>query len=214
MMSVKIFCNNYDFSSNTYVVNNDSSVIVIDPGFYNGDFKKHLKDLGRVDVVLLTHGHFDHIGGVDALKEYYPDALVYVYKDDYDFLTNPILNYSIKMGLELVIKTNAEKLNEGLISIDGYDIEVIHTPGHTKGSVLFYFKNENILFTGDTIIGNSVGATHMPTGSNEDLDRSIKTFVNLKYSDETLVYSGHGGVMTYKDIINNNEFIKEKLMWR
>lgn len=207
-MSIKMFQNGYRFSSNTYVLNNNLLVIVIDPGFYNGEFKEYLKELGHVDVIFLTHGHFDHIGGVDELKQDYPNAIVYIHKEDYNFLTNPLLNYSISMGFELVIESKVEKIKESTLSIGDYEIEVIHTPGHTKGSILLYFKNENILFTGDTIIGNSIGATHLPTGSAKEMNNSIKTFINLKCQDEMSVYSGHGDIMTYNDILKNNEYIK------
>ena len=210
-MNVKIFCDNNNFSSNTYVLTDKNLVIVIDPGFYSGDLKKYLMELGRVDVILLTHGHFDHIGGIDDLKEDYPNCLVYIHEFDYDFLTNPILNCSELLSTYLVINKEVFKIGEGMLNIDNKNIQVIHTPGHTRGSVLFYFKEDNILFTGDTIIGESIGATHFPTGNMKELENSIKKFIDLKCNNKTLIYSGHGEVMTYEKLIHNNEYVKRVL---
>lgn len=210
-MDIKIFQDEESFSSNTYVITKGTKVIVVDPGYYDEELKKYLKLKGHVDMVLLTHGHFDHIAGIDSLKRDFPKALIYIHKDDYDFLKNSYLNCSLIMSAELVVESEVNKIETEKLNLGDIEIDVINTPGHTQGSVCFYFKQDKVLFTGDTIIGNSIGVTHMPTGNAEKIKESLKKFINLNCKDETLIYSGHGKIMTYKEVLNNNEYIKEYL---
>lgn len=207
-MVLKIFNNEHAFSSNVYVLDG-TSIIVIDPGFYDGYFKEYLKMLGRVDAVLLTHGHFDHISGIDDLMSDFPDAKIYVSSDDYEFLTNSYLNASSYFGYDVSIRSQAEKLNEELITIGKHEIEVVKAPGHTRGSVFFFFKKENILFTGDTITAHSIGITHYPTGSDKDMKSTIEKFLNLGCISNTLICPGHDALTTYEDIKTNNLFIND-----
>lgn len=206
-MSIKQFTNEYEFSSNVYVFE-DSYVIVVDPGFYSGDFKEYLKTLGKVDAVLLTHGHFDHIAGLDKLIHDYPIAKVYMSAADYEFLTNSYLNVSSYFGDALIMKTEVEKIVDDLISIGNIEIEVIKAPGHTRGSVFFFFKNANVLFTGDAITAHSIGITRYPTGNDKDMKSTIEKFLSLECSDETLVCPGHDNITTYDYIIKNNPYVK------
>lgn len=207
-MNIQKFNNDYEFSSNTYVVSNDSNVIVIDPGYYNGDFKCYLEELGKVDAILLTHGHFDHIGGIDLIKDDFPTVKIYIHEGDYEFAFNPMLNYSRQSGFDLIITSNLEKMNQKL-NVGDFKIDIIHTPGHTRGSVLLYFQKEKLLFTGDTIIGYSIGGFRFPTSDVKELKESIKKFIKLNCADDVIVCSGHDNIMTYKDIMINNQYVKK-----
>lgn len=165
--------------------------------------------IGGLDAILLTHGHWDHIYGLDSLRADFPETPVYIFKDDIDFLTNSHLNCSKISGVHMILYSKAEAINEGELNIGDYHIQVIHTPGHTKGSVMYYFLDENVLFTGDTILEDVTGPTYRPTGSSQDMKDSIKKFKTLGYARETPLYPGHGNATTYEYVLNHNQAIKE-----
>lgn len=148
------------------------------------------KDKLSPEIILLTHGHFDHISGIIALKEQYKDIEVLVHNKDLAMLTDSSLNMS-KNFINQNIIANADKtLKDGeIIKLGDSSIKVIHTPGHTPGSVTYQINN--VLFTGDTLFKGSVGRTDFPGSSETDLYTSIKDKL-LKYPDETIIYPGHG----------------------
>lgn len=207
-MRVKMFQSFYQFSCNVYVASSDKGNILIDPGHYNGEIRNYIDQIGGLDAVLLTHGHWDHIYGLDALKEDYPDAPVYMPEDGHDFLRDSYLNGSIFNGFEVIIDSDVNTLQEGDVQIGEYDITVINTPGHCRGCALYYFKNENVLFTGDTIMRDVVSPIRL-TGSESDQKESIRKFMRLGYPDDTLVYPGHGASTTYGYLLENSEEVKK-----
>ena len=195
------------FSSDFNVVNSEKGVIVIDAGFYNQKIKDYLKKLERVDAILLTHGHWDHIQALDKMKKDFPDTKIYIHENDYEFLKEPDWNLSLKHGVNLVIQSEVQKLKEGKFKVRDYEIELIHTPGHTGGSCLYYFKEENILFTGDTIGPTVIGNSFYPTGSEEDMFSSLEKFKNLNLPENTMCYSSHWGCGTYQEILEINSYL-------
>ena len=205
---IKKYVNNSVFSSNVYVISDNETVILIDPGFYNESLNQYLKGYGKLDAILLTHGHFDHIDALDKIKEDYPEAKVYIAKDDYDNLTNPELNLSYVMNYDLFVKSEVNKISQEILNINSFKINVISTPGHTKGSVMYYFEKENALFTGDTIMKDSIGTTRYAGGDDEQMKNSIKKFVNLNFNNDTIIYPGHDEEDTYEYIIKHNPYIK------
>lgn len=206
---VKKFNSSMQFSCNIYIISSKLGNILIDPGYYDNTIKNYIDEIGGLDAILLTHGHFDHIYGLDKLKEDYKDVPVYIYEKEYEFLKDPYLNSSLSFGFELIINSKVNKIKEGIIHIKDYEINVINTPRHTKGSVLYYFKNEKILFTGDTIMKDFIGNSYRPTGSEKDMIKSINKFKNLGCSFDTLVYPGHEEITTYGYILKNNIYIIE-----
>lgn len=178
--------------TNCYIINSESTnqCYIVDPGAEGESLVKALKEHDMKPLgVLLTHGHGDHIGGVQAIIDAF-EVPVYIHEKDVEFLTEPELNLSSHMGDPIRVKGNVKLLSEGdEISWDGMSFTVIETPGHTPGGISFY--GEGILLAGDTLFQNSVGRTDFPYGNFKDLEKSIREKLYV-LPDETTVYPGHG----------------------
>ena len=207
-MKVRTFQSFRQFSCNVYVISSEHGNILIDPGHYDQRIRHCLKEIGGVDAVLLTHGHWDHTYGLDALHEDYPDAPVYIHEKDRSFLRNPTLNGSAFNGFALVVKADVSAVQEGRLRIGGYDVDIIHMPGHTAGSVICYFPRENVLFTGDTVMKNTSSPTFSQTGSAEALRQSMRKFVQYGFPEDTEVYPGHGESTTCGYLFKHNPDVK------
>ncbi len=165
--------------------------IVIDPGDEADKLKGKLDEKALTPVaILLTHAHFDHIMGVDALAAAY-GIPVYIHTDDADMLQNPQLNSGAMIGRSVTAKADHELQDGDVLQLAGMEIRVIHTPGHTPGGVCYYFPQEEILFSGDTLFCESVGRTDLPGGSMSALVRSVREKL-FRLPDLTIVYPGHG----------------------
>ena len=149
---------------NCYIVGNGKSCVIIDPGdeadhIINEVENEHLEVKG----IFVTHGHFDHIGAVNELKSYY-HAEVYATKDTSDMMLNWDENLSVMIGGEKYIVDDV-KIIKDTIEVDGLSFKVYETPGHAKGSCLYYYESENALFTGDTLFRGGCGRIDFPTRS-------------------------------------------------
>ena len=120
---------------------------------------------------------------------------------------SPKLNCSVHDGISLCLKTHTEPILEGVYKIAGYQVDVIHTPGHTIGSCMFYFQEKNVLFSGDTIMREVIALPEKPTGSYKDLKKSIQKFGSLSVPDDLQIYCGHGLDTTYSEIMQMNPYI-------
>ena len=179
---------------NCYIVmgEEESKAFVIDPGDCAVKVYERLKELGvECAGILLTHGHFDHITGVNELKELTGSA-VYAGKDEERLLLDSDLNVSKRIRHPVTVK--ADKLLEDgeEVAESGLKFKTLFTPGHTDGSVCFYFEDEGVLFSGDTIFKQGMGRTDLPTGCEEKLFYSL-THKLMKLPGETKCYPGHGG---------------------
>lgn len=182
-------------STNCYIVYNSDSMegLIIDPAANAAAIDSKVKELGvNIKGILLTHGHFDHIGAADELKKLY-DVKVYAHEEEAEVTENGMLNLSAMFETGESVKVD-EKLRDGdSFKLCGFDIKLIHTPGHTKGSSCYLINDgeKDRLFSGDTIFCGSYGRTDFPTG---DMRQLIDSILNkLLVLDEDLeVYSGHG----------------------
>ena len=176
-----------------FLINEDTKeVLVIDPADHAQKIIEWMKSENLKPVaILLTHGHFDHIMGVEGIRKEY-GIPVYASRDEVDVLEKPQLNVSTMMGAYLSMKADELFCDGDVLELAGMKLKVISTPGHTIGSVCFYIEEEKVLISGDTLFEASVGRTDFPTGSSRQLIESIKTRLFI-LPDDTSVFPGHGG---------------------
>ena len=197
------------YGTNCYIAHNeeDNTCLVIDPGD-EGEKLKEILDSHefKVQGILLTHGHSDHIGAVQALVEAY-QIPVYIHKRDAEYLTNPEVNLSAYSGHSITVDVgDVHYVKEGdTISLGDMTFTVIETPGHTPGGVCYYTKGT--LFAGDTLFQGSVGRTDFPNGDFEQLSKAIREKLYI-LPDDTKVYPGHGGQTTIGDEKQSNPFVR------
>lgn len=184
-------------STNCYLVSNVEThqAVIVDPAAVPKALTEAVERDGlTVEAVLLTHGHFDHTMGLDALLKLW-DVPVYVEKEDQEILTDPKLNLSSAYTAGFTF-SGAQSVEDGqILSLAGFQFQVLHTPGHTRGGCCYYAASEQVLFSGDTLFQASVGRTDFPNSSTLDLLRSIREKL-LPLPDETVVYPGHMGETT------------------
>ena len=190
--------------ANCYIVGDGSTkeVFIIDPG---GDYKKIKKALDReglnAQAVINTHGHGDHIGANGNF-----DLPVWIHRLDAGFLQDPSKNLSGSFGFLLKTRPASRLLEDGdILDIGGYNLEVIHTPGHTPGSICL--KGDGVVFTGDTLFCKGIGRTDFTYGSEEDIMRSIKERL-FTLEDSYVIYPGHGPNSTIGEERKNNPFFQ------
>ena len=179
--------------TNCYIVINEGTkeCFLVDMAACPPELVSHIKNSGlSVKAVLLTHGHFDHIMGLDRFLEEFP-APVYACAAEKELLESPQLNSSSGMLGQPYTFHGAQYVKDGdLLDMAGMKIQVIQTPGHTIGGCCYYIADEQTLFSGDTLFRASIGRTDLPTGSMGALVRSVKEKI-LVLPDETRVYPGH-----------------------
>ena len=180
-------------ATNCYIGINEETkeCFIVDPATCPPEFVSYIKNAGlTVKAVLLTHGHFDHIMGLDALlKEF--SVPVYAHEAEREVLESEQLNSSASMLGQPYSFSGADYVtNRQELRIAGFEILVIYTPGHTIGGCCYYIEKEKALFSGDTLFHGSVGRTDLPTGSMGQLISSVRDRLFV-LPDDTQVYPGH-----------------------
>lgn len=190
--------------------------IVVDPADQGVSIYSALQKNGfRVAAILLTHGHFDHIWGLDTLRDAVNAAAesegaepvkAYAHEAEKELLRDACKNVSEQAGRACVTYADVYVKDGQEISAAGMTCTVIGTPGHTAGGCCYYFKEAGFLLAGDTLFAESVGRTDFPTGSMGTLVHSIKEKLFV-LPDDTKVYSGHGESTTIGHEKEYNPFL-------
>ena len=181
--------------SNTYLLFDDSgNAAVIDPGAPGNEILKAIQDEGAsLTLILLTHGHFDHIIGLERLRAAYPDAQVLIHADDAEMMSdchkNAFFDFFKK---ERAFPSPDKLLIQGdVIEFGREKISVLHTPGHTNGSVCY--RIGTIIFTGDTVMANGYGRCDLYSGDTHKMSFTLNRLYSMSQKEAPItIYPGHG----------------------
>ena len=180
-----------EVAANCYIVENTATqeCFVVDPG---GEGERIIRQIGerKPVAVLLTHAHFDHIAAADAVCSHYQIPL-YVHQGDAAQLADPMGNVSGLFGKPMQIKTEPSVVLQGgeKLQLAGMTVEVLHTPGHSAGSVCYLLPEEPCILTGDTLFANGYGRTDFADGSFAQLRQSLRMLFSL--TPRMIAYPGH-----------------------
>lgn len=203
------------FEANCYILwdEKDREAIIVDPG---EEGERIIEIIGKYSLkiksIVNTHTHIDHIGANDFLAEK-TGAPLLVHSADVSLLQNAELNLSALTGKDRSFSLPARVLEEGdEIRVGNFSLRVLHTPGHTPGSICLY--GDNKLFSGDTLFAGGIGRTDLAGGNAKELQKSIKEKI-LTLPDEVVVYPGHGPSTVVDKERRCNFFINQSddLLW-
>ncbi len=180
---------------------------LVDPAIYDERVDEALTELGikELQYILLTHGHFDHILGVNEFKKNHPEAKVVIHKEDAAFLTDTVLSHSMMHGLTQEPITADVLVEDGdVLPFDDTGFKVVHTPGHTRGSVVYLL--DDLMFSGDTLFQMSCGRTDFPESDPYSMTPSLKKLAALEGNYHVL--PGHNAFSDLDFERQNNPFMK------
>lgn len=183
--------------TNCYFLKNKETgeMLIVDPASEADKIAEKVSSMGGKPVgILLTHGHFDHIMAVEEVKARY-NVPVYACQSEAQMLKEPSMNMTGYYGAGCSIKGDVLLKDLEVFDAAGFSIQMLHTPGHTKGSCCYYLKEEGVLLSGDTLFYGSVGRTDFPGGSTAEIVRSLHKLVD-SLPEETEVFPGHDASTT------------------
>ena len=190
-------------NTNCYLLIEDNKCVVIDVAYHCQEVVEHInKNNLQVVAILLTHGHFDHCGGVEELKRgcNLCDVPLYVHLLDVELCQQAKQNMW-RVACESCTPTHY--VEQGVLQIETFIFDVLHTPGHTPGSVVYIAQNA--MFSGDTLFYRSVGRTDFPGGNANQLAKSLQLISNSQKDYQ--IYPGHGPCTTLQSELKHNPYL-------
>ena len=197
------------YEVNCSILSDCGKAWIVDPGQEPGRIAGLLSRKGlEPAAILLTHAHFDHIGGIPGLLASFPRLPIFVGERDVPVLVHPMNQMPPDYPpVGRPANLRAIPVGEGSTTLEGLEVEIVQTPGHTPGGVCYHFPGERLLLSGDTLFAGSVGRTDLPGGDMPTLVASLKRLAALP--DDTLVIPGHGPHTTIGAEKRDNPFMLE-----
>ena len=194
---------------NTYLAVDEETNkgFIVDPGGYNPMLTKKVQDDNVIiEYIIITHGHADHICGVNAHRRDFPDARIVANAAEEPMLNDENFNMSASFGTPDTVKPDILVNDGDEINVGSITLKFFHTPGHSPGGMCIYSEKDNVVFCGDTLFRQSVGRTDFPGCSFSELMSSIKEKL-FTLPDNTNVFPGHMGPTTIEFEKRNNPFV-------
>lgn len=194
------------FEVNCSLLENEGKALIIDPGQEADRIIATLENKGwEPEAILLTHGHFDHINAIPGLLARFPDLPVYVSEEDAKVMSHPMNTLPPEYSPVTVPAKNlkTDLRNSSFLT---FHFSFIPTPGHTPGGVCYFFPQEKLLLSGDTLFAGSIGRTDLPGGDMATLMRSLDSLRSLP--EDTVVIPGHGMTTTIGRELASNPFLQ------
>lgn len=194
--------------TNCYLLYHEDTkeAVIVDPADEADTINRKISELSlEPKAILLTHGHFDHIQAVEDVSKRYKIPVI-GHENAEEILSNPRENLSSVFGAAITVGMDQTVTDGQTLKLAGFEIQVLHTPGHTRDSVCYYLPQEGVLFSGDTLFAGSVGRTDFPGGSASQMMHSLREIL-LKLPKQVEVYPGHGEQTTIEYEFEHNPFV-------